>query len=129
MLCALVLISMTALAQLEVTVSPPQIIGQKTIVPLALKNHFVEKIQSVRGTVFLLDAHGKMIGQTTRWVIGGSEGKPGLAAGATNAFYFVVTADKPITTTNLFTQVTISRIVLEGGKLADLSRGVKIKNP
>jgi hypothetical protein len=39
----------------------------------------------------------------------------------TNAFHFVVTADKPFTTTNLTAKVSFSRVVLEGGKLADVA--------
>src|SRR5882724_4977164 len=71
-------------AQLAVTVSPPRIIGQKAIVPLALKNGFTEKIESARAAVFLFDEQGKMAGQATRWVIGGSKEIPGLAPGKTN---------------------------------------------
>lgn len=58
----------------------------KAVVPLALKNNLFEKIESARAVVFLLDDKGKMIAQGTRWVIGGSEDKPGLAAGATSRF-------------------------------------------
>ena len=49
-----------------------------------------------------------------------------MAAGATNAFYFVVPATKPFTTTNLTAKVSFSRVVLEGGKLADVRKDVKI---
>ncbi len=78
--------------------------------------------------MFLLDKEGKMVGQTTRWVIGGSADRPGLAAGATNAFNFVVTAIKPITTTNLNAKVIFSRVILEGGKLADISKAAEVRN-
>ena len=57
-----------------------------------------------------------MIGQGTRWVIGGGKDKQAWAAGATNTFQFVVTTDKPITTTNLTDKV----------KLADLRRDVNV---
>jgi predicted anti-sigma-YlaC factor YlaD len=49
---------------------------------------------------------------------------PLLAAGATNVFNFVVTASKPFTRTNLTAKVTFSRVVLEGGKLADVAKQV-----
>ncbi len=117
--CALI-----AQAQLAVTVSPPKVVGQKAVVPLAMKNNFGEKIESARAVVFLLDEQGKMVGQATRWVLGGSQAKPGLAAGATNAFHFVITSDKPFPTTNLTAKVSFSRVVLEGGKLADITKEV-----
>jgi len=79
--------ALTAQAQLAVTVSPVKASGQKAIVPLVLKNNLDEKVESARAVVFLLDEQGKMVGQSTRWVIGGAKEKPGLAAGATNAFH------------------------------------------
>ncbi len=118
-----------ARAQLAVTVFPPKIAGQKTIVPLALRNGLNEGIESVRAVVFLLDEQGKTVGQpTTRWVIGGSTDKPGLAAGATNAFYFVIASDKPFPTTNLTAKVSFSRVILTGGKVADVNKSVQIEH-
>ena len=102
-----------ASGQLVVTVSPPKVGGQKAVVGLALRNDFVAKVESVRAAVFLLDEHGKMVGQSTRWIIGGSQDKPHLAAGATNNFNFVVAIDKPFLTTNLTANVTISRVVMK----------------
>jgi hypothetical protein len=116
MLCPLL-----ASAELFIAVAPVKVTGQKAIVPLAMQNGFSEKIESARAVVFLLDEKGKMVGQTTKWVIGGSRDKPGLESGATNAFHFVITNDKPFTSTNLTAKVTFSRIVMEGGKLADLN--------
>jgi hypothetical protein len=115
-----------AQAQLAVTVSPPKVTGQKTIVPLALKNNLTEKIQSARAVCFLLDEQGKSVGQSTKWVIGGSQDKPGLAAGATNAFHFVIASEKPFTSTNLTAKVQFNRVVLEGGKLADVTKAVTL---
>jgi hypothetical protein len=115
-----------ARAQLAVTVSPVKTAGQKAVVPLALRNNFSQKIESARAAVFLLDEQGKMIGQASRWVIGGSQDKPGLAAGATNAFHFVVAADKPLTTTNLTAKVTFNRVLLEGGKAANAAKDVVV---
>ena len=110
-------------AQLSVTVSPVNVAGQKGVVALALKNNFREKIDSARAVCFLLDEQGTMVGQATRWVIGGT-GRHGLAPGSTNAFYFVITGRKPFTTTNLTASVSFSRLVLEGGKVADPRRNV-----
>jgi hypothetical protein len=112
-------------AQLAVTVSPVKVAGQKAIVPLAMKNNFAEKIESACAAVFLLDEQGKMIGQATKWVIGGSRDKPGLAAGATNAFHFVIAADKPFASTNLTAKVTnrviLSRKLLRNGPIPTLA--------
>ena len=118
---------LTAHAQLAVTVSPVKVAGQKAIVPLAMENHLAEKVESARAVVFLLNEQGKMLGQGTRWVIGGSQGKPGLAAGATNSFHFVIASDKPFTTTNLTAKVSFSRVVLDGGKVADVSKAVTVQ--
>lgn len=124
---AWLLYALIAQAQLAVIVSSPKVVGQKAVVPLAMGNKFTEKIESARAVVFLLDEQGKAVGQpTTRWIIGGSADKPGLAAGATNAFHFVIASDKPFTTTNLTAKVTFSRVVLEGGKLADVTKDVSV---
>ena len=118
--------ALTAQAQLAVTVSPVKVTGQKAIVPLALKNNLTENIESARAALFLLDDQGKMVGQSTKWVIGGTKDKPGLAAGATNAFHFVIASDKPFTTTNLTAKVQFNRLVLKGGKLADVTKDVSV---
>jgi hypothetical protein len=117
-----------AQAQLAVTVSQVKVTGQKAIVPLAMKNKLTEKVESARAAVLLLDEQGKMVGQASRWVIGGTKDKPGLAAGATNAFHFVIAKDKPFTTTNLTAKVSFSRVVLAGDKLADVNKDVQIHN-
>lgn len=124
----LVMAATSAFAQLTVTVSPVKIAGQKAVVPLALKNGLNEKVESARAAVFLLDEQGKLVAQSIRWVVGGEPGKPGLGAGATNAFHFVITSDKPFPTTNLTAKLTISRLVLSGGKSADINRDVKIES-
>jgi hypothetical protein len=127
LICVCLLIALTcANAQLAVTVSPVKVTGQKAIVPLAMQNGFSKTIESARAVCFLMDEQGKAIGPpTTRWVIGGSNTN-GLAAGATNVFHFVVTSDKPFTTTNLTAKVSFSRVVLEGGKLADVAKDVHV---
>jgi hypothetical protein len=113
-----------ATAQLAVTVLPLKVAGSKALVPLAMKNNFTERVESARAVLFLLDDQGKVIGQSTKWVIGGSPNKPGLAAGATNAFFFVIQSPKLFTTTNLTGKVMFSRVVLEGGKILDPNRDV-----
>ncbi len=125
-LAALMLCPLLASAQLAVTVSPVKVTGQKAVVPLAMKNSFSEKVESARAVVFLLDDQGKMVGQSTKWVIGGGRDKPGLAPGGTNAFNFVIPTDKLPTTTNLTVKVSFSRVVLVGGKLADVAKDVSV---
>ncbi len=119
----------TAQAQLAITMSPVKVIGQKAVVPLAMKNNFAAKVESARAAVFLLDDQGKVVGQATRWVIGGSQDKPGLAPGATNAFYFVIASPKPILTTNLTTKISVTRLVMEGGQVVDPSKAVQMVEP
>jgi hypothetical protein len=117
----------SAPCQLAVTVSPLKLGAKKVIVPLAMKNGFAERIESARAVCFLLDDHGKMVGHATQWVIGGGRDKAPLAPGATNAFNFVLAAARPLTSTNLTAKVSFSRVVLEGGKVADASREVQIQ--
>jgi hypothetical protein len=127
-LAALLFWPLLASAQLAVTVSPVKATGQKAIVPLAMKNGFAERIQSARAVCFLLNDQGKMVGQSTRWVIGAGRDKSPLAPGITSVFNFVIAADKPFTSTNLTTKVSFSRVVLEGGSLADANKEVQIQN-
>jgi hypothetical protein len=120
------LCSVTAHAQLAVTVGQAKIAVQKAVIPLGMKNEFSQKIESARAVVFLLDGQGKMVAQSSKWVIGGAPGKPGLAPDATNSFFFVLTAAKPFPGTNLTTKVNFSRVVLGDGKLADPAKDVVI---
>jgi hypothetical protein len=127
LICVCLFIALTcANAQLAVTVSLVKVTGQKAVVPLAMQNGFSEKIESARAVCFLMDEQGKALGPpTTRWVIGGGNTN-GLAPGATNSFHFVVTSDKPFATTNLTAKVSFSRVVLEGGKSADITKSVNV---
>ena len=79
---ALLLAAASAPAQLAVTVAPVKVTGQKALVTLTMENGFAEKIESARAVLFLLDEQGKMVRQSTRWVIGGDRKGTGLAAGA-----------------------------------------------
>ena len=116
-------------AQLAVTVSSPKVIGQKAVVPLALKNNFTESITSARAAVFVSDERGKVVGHATRWVIGGSKDKSGLKPKATNAFHFVITSGKPFATTNLSAKIIFNRVILEDGKSVDPRKSVVIREP
>jgi len=62
------------------------------------------------------------VGQSTKWVIGGTKDRPALAPDHETTFNFVVPMKKPFTQT----KVTFSRVVLEGGKLADVAKDVSV---
>jgi hypothetical protein len=113
-----------AQAQLAVTVSPPQVVGQKAVVKLAMKNNLTNKVESARAVVFLLDDQGKMVGQSTRWVIG--QNHTGLEPKAETTFNFVVTSPQPFTTTNLTAKVSFNRVVLASGKMANVQQNVTV---
>ena len=83
MICLLIAIFCPplVLAQLVVIVSPPKFVAQKAKVQIAMQNNFTEKIVSARAGLFLVDGNGHVIGQSTKWVIGGSPNIPGLAPG------------------------------------------------
>ena len=118
--------TIVASAQLTVTVSPPKITSQKAIVELKMKNSFAEKVESARAICFLLDEQGKMIGQSTKWVIGGTKDRPALEPKNETTFNFVITNPQPFTTTNLTAKVNFSRLVMEGGKPADVNKSVRV---
>lgn len=117
---------LTAQAQFAVTVSPPRISGQKAVVQLALTNNLTQPVESARAICFLLDDQGKMVGQSTKWVIGGTKDRPALSPKSGTMFNFVITSSHPFTTTNLTAQVSFSRLNLEGGKMADVRNEVTI---
>ena len=107
-----------ASAQLAVTVEPPKVVGQKAIVQIAMTNNLADAVQSARAICFLLDKEGKMIGQSTKWVIGGAKDRPALMPEMATTFDFVMTNPQAITTTNLVAKVSFNRVVLAGGRPA-----------
>jgi len=111
-------------AGLTLKVAEPKTYGQKTIVKMELLNTFTNTIDSVRAAVFLLDDNGKIVGQETRWIIGGTKERPGLSPTAKTTFHFVLQCDKPFAKT----KVTITRIVLEGGRLADVQKDLQMES-
>lgn len=127
-LAAVLLCPLLATAQLAVTVSPPKVTGQKTVVTLAMKNNLTEKVESARAVIFLLNEQGAMVGQSTKWVIGGIKTRPALEPKQETTFNFVITNPQPLISTNLTAKVSFSRVVLEGEKLADPKTDVQITN-
>ena len=121
LLLCLVNVELVARGELAVTVGEPKSTGSKVIVKLTMKNNFTNAVESARAVVFLIDAKGKVVGQRTEWVIGGTKEKPGLATKATAVFNMVIAADRPVERA----QVTFTRIILEGGGLVE--RGVVVE--
>ena len=66
-------------ASLFLKLAEPKTYGQKTIVKMELQNTFTNSIESVRAAVFLLDDKGKIVGQETRWIVGGTKERLALA--------------------------------------------------
>ena len=124
LLCSLIISLLAANAALVAKAGAPKRIGQKVVVKLTMKNTFKETVQSARAEVFLLDDQGKVVGQAARWVIGGSKDRPALSPDKEATFNFVIEAGKPFAKS----QISFSRIVLEGGKLADANKDVQIQN-
>lgn len=110
--------------QLFVTVSSPKVTGQKNVVELGLKNGLTNQIESARAICLLLDEQGKMVGQSTKWVIG--QNKKVLEPNGQAKFDFVITCPQPLATSNLTAKVIFSRLNLGGGKVADVRQDVDI---
>jgi len=126
LICLAIIFAFAVQAQLTVTVSPPKMVGQKAVVKLAMKNNLPEKVESARAVCFLLDDQGKMIGQTTKWVVGGTKDQRVLEPKSETTFNFVITSPQPYISTNLTAKVSFTRVVLEGDKLANVAKDVNI---
>lgn len=127
LLVAVMFCPLLTMAQLEVTIAPLKVVGQKAVVQLMMKNGLADAVESARAVCFLLDDQGKMVGQSTKWVIG--QNHVSLEPKAETTFYFVVTSPQPFTTRNLTAKVSFSRVVLAGDKLADVTTAVRITTP
>jgi hypothetical protein len=127
LICAALLCATSVSAQLAVTVSPPKVIGQKAIVSLAMTNNLAAKVESARAICFLLDEQGKMVGESSRWVIGGTKERPALEPKKATTFNFVVSSPQPFATTNLTAKISFSRVILAGEKLANVQHDVTVK--
>jgi hypothetical protein len=116
-----------AMAQLAVTVSSPQILAQKAVITLKMRNGLAEKIESARAICFLLDDQGKMVGESAKWVIGGTKNRPALAPKQAASFNFVITSPQPFMATNITAKVSFTRLILEGGKSVNPNKEVTIE--
>ena len=113
-----------AQAQLTVTVSLPKVTGQKTVVQLTMTNELTNEVKSARAICILTDNQGKMVGQSTKWVIG--QNKTALEPKGEAKFNFVITSPRPLVTTNLTAKIIFSRLILDDGKLANPQQFVSI---
>jgi hypothetical protein len=120
------LCSFAVQAQLAVTVLPVKFTGQKADVLLVMTNNLADSVASARAVCFLLDDQGKMAGQTTKWVIGGTKDRPSLPPKCGATFNFVITSPHPWATTNLTAKVSLIRVVLDNGKLLDPAKDARI---
>ena len=75
----------------------------------------------------MLDDQGKMVGQSTKWVVG--QNHTALEPKGETIFNFVITSPQPFTTTNVIAKISFSRVVLDGDKLADVTKAVSVTTP
>lgn len=115
-----------AQAQFAVTISPVKLIGQKVVVQLAITNNLAQSVESARAVCFLLDGQGKMVGQSSKWIIGGTKDRAGLQPKSGTQFNFVISSPQSFSVTNLTAKVSISRVVLGDGRLADVKHDVSV---
>ena len=90
-----------------------------------MKNNLTNTVESARAHSVLLDEQGQMVGQTTKWVIG--QNKTSLEPKGETTFNFVIASPRPFVTSNLTAKVSFSRLVLEGGKLANPNENITIE--
>jgi hypothetical protein len=110
---------------LEIRWDAPKISGQKAVLRMEIENHLPQKVESLRVSVFLMEASGKTLAQGSRWVIG-ENGIEGLAAGKTNVFNFIVSGSRDLPT-NITARVSPGRVVFKGGQLGDVEKDIKVK--
>lgn len=95
---------------------------------MAITNNLHESIESARAACFLFDGTGKVVGESSKWIIGGSKDQPKLAPKTGTTFNFVITSSQQFTTTNFTAQLSVSQLVLQGQKLANPKTEVEIKS-
>lgn len=89
-----------------------------------MKNELTNEIESVRAICLLLDAQGKIVGQSTKWVLG--QNKVNLTPKEESKFNFVITTPRTLAASNLTAEVVFSRVVLKGGEMADVRHEVVV---
>lgn len=89
-----------------------------------MTNELTNQIESARAVCLLLDQQGKMVGQSTKWVIG--QHNTHIIPGGRAKFDFVITTPRTLLASNLTAKVVFSRVILDGGKIADVRRTVEV---
>ena len=89
-----------------------------------MTNELTNEIKSARAICLLLDEHGKMVGQSTKWIIG--QNKKLLEPNDKAKFDFVITTPQPMISSNLTIKVIFSRVILAGGRAADVRQTVEV---
>src|SRR5947208_3524904 len=69
LMLAALLWAFPGLAELNVTVSSPKIVGRKAIVDLAMKNGWSQQIESARASVFLQELVGRKDRSETPYIV------------------------------------------------------------
>jgi hypothetical protein len=109
-------------AALVINVVEPKTTAAKILITIKMKNTFLQNIESVRAVVFILDEHQKIISEMTRWIIGGTSGRPPLEPGKSATYNFVLSRVKAFASTKLL----VNRVVLESGTLANVPEDVTV---
>jgi hypothetical protein len=112
----------SGVAELIISVEPTKTVGNKLIFPLKLENSLDQPVESAKAQLFLLDKDGKIIADQSRWIIGGTDKRKPLAAGAEDKFHFVITTDRE----HVDYRLIVSRLVLAEGKLGNPLKQVKV---
>ncbi len=111
-------------AALELAVGKPKTYTKLTVIKMDLHNSFPDQIKSAEAVVFLMSDKGKVVGQKSRWILGGPDRRPALAPGSSTSFFFVVSNADSFTTA----KVLVTRLIFENGKLGNILRDVKVQS-
>lgn len=126
MLFAMIFLPTIAWSQLSVAIQPAKIVGRKIIVPISFTNNLGATIQSARASMFLQDGDGQVMSQSTKWVIGGTGQKTGLAPGTAGTYNFVFSL-RPDESTNVQTMLLFGRVLTVSGQLMNVNNDVHIE--
>jgi hypothetical protein len=107
----------------SLSVKADEQLSSDTKIRLVMVNTYTNTIQSARVALFFVDEKGSVVGQDTRWVIGGTKDRPPLPSQGTATYFVTIPTDKPFQKVD----VIVTRIVLEGGQIIDAGNGFKLE--
>jgi len=113
---------------LAVNVAATKLLKDKAVVEITMKNNLTETIKSARAACFLLDGQGQLIGQSSKWVIGGTKDLLPLQPNSETTFNFIISSPQPFSSTNVTAKVSFSRVILEDGKPVDVTKEVSVQS-